>query len=672
LSTYQGGGYAVGSYIDPTDAGAKDIGKYRDDFYQRMYTSNSALWQQGSIDARFKAGDTSLINYLYGDENGSKLRRCSFNLIRRHVDMICGYQRKNRKSTIAVPLFQGDELADDYNAVLKWSEARDGSHEYLSQAFEGAVTSGISLLTLNLDYNSDPVSGDFLVDHVAYNNFLIDMNFRKQSLEDCEAIWIRNWITPEELKSAVPNAAEDKVAYGYRGSKDAKFPLQAEAMNVDITKLIPVDYFYYHCTREATMVYDKFSGEMVEFKPEEDENEDTLSYIMQANPWLTIKKRQVPTVKLAISIGNKTYYNGPNQLNIDRFPMAVCLCYHDPDMQSYAWRFSGKVRSLRDPQWLYDTQKIIELDILRSQINSGWVYPVDALVDPKALRQKGQGFLIPVKAGHSAEEIKRIDPPAIPQTVLELSRALADDITKISGVNEELLGAASDDASGILSMLRQGAGLTTLQTIFDKIDYSQRLFGEIKLEAIRANFSKTKVRKILGRDPARGFFNPSTLKYSIAVEEGNYTTTQRQMELQQLLHFKQIGIPVPDSAILSVAFITNKKELIEQMQQEKAQEAQQMQMQAQAQAQETQSKVMESYARAKLDLAAASEKMSKIDENEASAEHKREEADLALVKELMLLEGMELDQTQKAMGIASLVKFQNEEMNQQKNQNPIM
>jgi len=46
-------------------------------------------------------------------------------------------------------------------------------------------------------------------------------------------------------------------------------------------------------------------------------------------------------------------------------------------------------------------------------------------------------------------------------------------------------------------MLRQGAGLTTLQTIFDKLDYTQRLYGKIRLSAIRKNFSKGKIRNIL-------------------------------------------------------------------------------------------------------------------------------------------------------------------------------
>ena len=45
------------------------------------------------------------------------------------------------------------------------------------------------------------------------------------------------------------------------------------------------------------------------------------------------------------------------------------------------------VRGLRDAQYLYNNIKIIEIDIFQSQINSGWIYKVDKLVYPKALRQ---------------------------------------------------------------------------------------------------------------------------------------------------------------------------------------------------------------------------------------------------------------------------------------------
>src|SRR5208282_4247548 len=120
----------------------------------------------------------------------------------------------------------------------------------------------------------------------------------------------------------------------------------------------------------------------------------------------------------------------------------------------------------------------------------------------------------------------------------------------------------------ILSMLRQGAGLVTLQTIFDKLDYTQRLYGKLRLQAIRKNFSKGKIRNILGHEADPRFFTSHSQKYSIAVEEGNYSTTQKQMELQQLLHFKEIGMGISDKSIMRAAFITNKKQVMQEMEEQ--------------------------------------------------------------------------------------------------------
>ena len=308
---------------------------------------------------------------------------------------------------------------------------------------------------------------------------------------------------------------------------------------------------------------------------------------------------------------------------------------------------------------MYNRRKVIELDILESQINSGWIYPIDSVTDPKAFRQSGQGFLIPLKAGHLPQEIQRIDPPGIPGSMLALSQSLSEDITKISGVNEELLGSATDDKSGILSMLRQGAGLVTLQTIFDKLDYTQRLYGKIRLQAIRKNFSKGKITSILGHEPDQKFFTSHSLKYSVSVEEGNYSTTQRQMELQQLLHFKQLGIPISNKSIIRAAFITNKKQVEQDMEEEMQQQAQQQQAQSQQQEKADNAKVMAAFAKSKLDMAKAQESYAKIEEIHSKAEHNEMESDLNLVKLAMQLEDVQFNQLKAAFELAGAMKATN-------------
>lgn len=668
MGSYEQGNFSLG-YVDPSDAGLKDLKQMKDFFYQSNYLLQSPVWMQAQIDKRFKVGDQNLYNALFGASNQyQQAYRFFFNLIRRHIDMIAGYQRKNRKSTITLPVHETeDALADDYNKSIKWCEDRDGYQEYQSQSFEACIDTGMSLLYMYPDYTLDPISGDLFTDCVQSPNFLIDQFFRKMDMSDCNGVWRRRWTSKREAKNLLPGYEKEIDRMKVGAMRDGKFPLQAELQNASVNNLFTYDEFHYRTTRPGTIVLDPKTGEAVEWEQDDDDEDDLMKRALAAQPWLKIKKVQIPTVKLVLSIGDHIVYHGKNLLGIDEYPMAPSICYYEPDLQNPILRCMGKIRNLRDPQFLYNMRKCIELEILQSQINSGWIYPVDAVTDPKAFRQTGQGFLVPLKAGRLPTEIQRIEPAAIPQSLLELSQSLSEDITKISGVNEELLGAATDDKSGILSMLRQGAGLVTLQTIFDKNDYTQRIYGKIRLQAIRKNFSKGKIRNILGHDPDPRFFTSHSQKYSITVEEGNYSTTQRQTELQQLLHFKEIGMPISNKSILRAAFISNKKQVMADMEEEQQQQQQQQQAEMQQSAQELEIKKMEAQSKAQVDqakvgeiMASTQEKLANVGQIHAKSDHEKMEADLNLVKMMVELEDMDFEVYKKSWQMAQTIKKTNE------------
>lgn len=671
MGSYESGNYSLG-YIDPSDVQAKDLRQMMDWFYQSNYTTNSTYWLQGAIDKKFKVGDQQLYNQFYG-QNSQNAQKVFFNLIRRHINMICGYQRKNRKSTITIPVQQEtDILADDYNKVLKWCEDRDGFQEYLSQSFEGACDTGETLLHLYPDYTFDPVSGDLFTDCVQFNNYLIDQYTRKQDLSDCNGIWRRRWTSKEMAKSLIPEYAKeiDKMKPG--GMKDGRFPMQAELQNVAISNLFTYDEFYYRTTRPGKIIVDPYTGEATEWEEDETQDKYELERVLYQQPWLQVKETQIPTVKLVISLSGKIVYHGKNLLGIDDYPFVPAQCYIEQDIQAYAWRKQGIIRNLRDAQFLYNMRKVIELQLLQSSLNAGWIYPVDVVTDAKAFRQSsgGDGFLIPLKSGRSVSEIQRIEPVALPSSLMELSNSLAEDITKISGVNEELLGSATDDKAGILSMLRQGAGLTTLQTIFDKLDYTQRLYGKIRLQAIRKNFSKGKIRNILGHEADPRFWTSHSQKYAIAVEEGNYSTSQRQMELQQLIHFRELGIPIPNKSIIRAAFITNKQQVIKDMEEENQQQMQAQQAESEKQERLDNAKVMGMFAKAQVDMAkeqdikaSSYERMAKIQDLHAEAEYKSSKADLEMVKTMIELEDLDLENLRKNLELAEYIKGVNKASN---------
>jgi hypothetical protein len=197
------------------------------------------------------------------------------------------------------------------------------------------------------------------------------------------------------------------------------------------------------------------------------------------------------------------------------------------------------------------------------------------------------------------------------------------------------------------------------------------------LQAIRKNFSKGKITSILGHEPDARFFTSHSQKYSLSVEEGNYSTSQRQMELQQLLHFREIGLPIANKSIIRAAFISNKSQVQADMDEEMQQQQQQQVAQSEQQGKIDNSKVMASFAKAKSDLArekdlmaSAQERMAKIHDINASAEHKEMEADLNLVKLAMELEDVQFNQIRDAFEFAQARKTTNEaNLKQQQAQN---
>jgi hypothetical protein len=198
------------------------------------------------------------------------------------------------------------------------------------------------------------------------------------------------------------------------------------------------------------------------------------------------------------------------------------------------------------------------------------------------------------------------------------------------------------------------------------------LYGRVRLAAIRKNFTKGKVASILGREPDAQFFSSHAMKFSVTVEEGNYTTTQRQTELQQMLHFRELGMPISDERIMSKAFIADKQEIIQEMQQQKQMEAQAQQMQAEQEQKAQNAEIMTKYAKAQADmakkddlLASAQGRFAKMQDDLANAEHRETEADLNLVEQMIKLEDMDLANFRASLELAEAVKLKNEQMAQE-------
>ena len=627
-------------------------------YMNEVYAENSSQWLQfmyeGDIDTRFAAGDQEAIyNYVGLNHNYYKRNQVNFNQIRTIRNMITGYQRKTRKTSIVIPQEENDQAtADQLSNLLLFTMNKADAFSCISTSFEGGITAGMNLVSLYMDYGLDPINGDIRTGNMGYNSFLIDPFFKKLDLSDCNYIWTRKWLSRDQIKQLLPNRETEVDSIPYEGVRDGKFPYMPQSMNFKARKLLPYDEFWYLDTREEYHLVDTKSGESIKWRGK-DENLETY---LSVYPDIKKMKRHIQTVKLAIVINEKVFYNGPNPFNTDSYPFVPFVGYFEPDIPYFHTRIQGIVRDLRDAQWSYNRRMRLNLDYLEAGISRGVKYIEDALVDPQDAFLSGAGRAIPIKKGHSLDEVQEIPPPQIPGSWFQELEKLQSDMMRISGVNEELLGSAEDDKAGILSMLRQGAGLTTLQTLFDNLDQSQKVLATRFLELIQNNFTDEKIQRIINEEPTPQIHMRDFLRYDCAVIDGTLTATQQNMEFRQLWEMAQAGMQIPPELLFKNAPLQNKKDLIESLQKQAEQQSQMQQMQMQLQMQELQAKTNLANARAKADSGLAIERISRVDENEPLAIERRAQATLDEVKAVKELKGMDIDHLNQLMAILSSIK----------------
>ena len=567
--------------LDPWYIGQKDskefkLKEYMNDAYASAITINQSFWSEADIDYRFYAGDQTIWNDIYGNLPAYRRRQFNFNRIRRIVNMITGYQRQHRKSLIATPIENSAQVtADQFSEILLWLNHTANLSEIISEAFLGSVITGLNFIGIDLDLNQDPINGDFRFRNVAYNSYITDPYFRNHDLSDCDYFWERRYLSHEEAMLMFPFAKEKIRNMQAKGSssRDGRFYFLPESYNYGSNNLLALDMFYYRDSRLQKVLVDLQTGETRQWEGPEEE----LKLFLKTYPQVEVRETYVPTVSCAFVLEDDVMYHGKSPLGTDTYPYVGVFCYYTPQIAYYPFRVQGVVRSIRDSQYLYNRRKIIELDILESQVNSGWKYKEDALVNPADIFLSGQGKGIAIKQEAQMTDVEKIQPGRVDPSMIELSKALGEEISQISGVNEELLGAATDDKAGILAQLRQGAGLITLQQLFDQLDQSMKQLGGKIISAIQTNWTPGKIKKIIKEEPSKEFLTKNWAKYNIVVEEGLNTSTQRQMQFVQLLHLKELGIPVPTSVLIESSTLQDKPKLLKALEEEEKKQAEMQQ-----------------------------------------------------------------------------------------------
>jgi hypothetical protein len=565
--------YSTAPWDNNLEPNQGNVRQFLDNLYSKYQPIEQARWNQSNIDTLFYAGSQTFVNRYFSYSPNSSTNQYYFNICQQPVNMVTGYQRQHRKSISYLPSEGSDpNTTDQYTRLMTHVCNTEGIHEQFSKACELSTISGMVLLQPYLDYTgSDPAQGSLKVKIWEYNSFLVDPYFRNPDMSDAQYFWCQEYISKKEAEDRFPDMKEIIAPMSGTPQRYGSFYFLPENYNMARNDLMVLSYVWYKWKTKRKKLYSKSRNQFFEFSQDQ-ENTDELLYNI---PDLELVETTVPTWKLAVVLNDQLMFQGNNPLGFDYdCPVIPVFWNYEPHNNYYDLRVRSLIRTMRDPQFLFNWKIITNNDIEAATINAGWKRKVGAVANEDNLKKSGQGWDVIINPGFNMEDAEKIIPSSVPSSSLELNEQMKNLIFTTAGIDLENWSAQQDkQISSLTLMLKQAANLMVFQKYFDQWDYSLKLLGERMLNIVQNNWNAAKVSLMIGEEPTAFFYSKIFSKFQTIVEEGLLTPTQKSFQAQQMLDINAaFGREViPPSMIIKDMAIQGKAEIMEFLQQQEEQ-----------------------------------------------------------------------------------------------------
>ncbi len=632
---------------------SQEIRNWYDDSYNKNYYAWNDFYPFADRDLRYYLSDQwdeAEKQAMYQDGRSTFV----YNYIRPKINMVSGYQKKHRHSSVVVPVESNDQqTADQLTKLLLYVMQHGDGYEMISECFRGGLITGWNLMAIWKDYRDDPVDGDIRFGRIPYNGFICDPYFTKRDMSDASNICRRNYLSLEMTKSLLPKYKKDlDLLYKIGWERDDKFTWLPYQQQPNGQKMMAYDEFWVQDWTTKKYIHNVITGQNVEYV---NSDSDFILYADPNNVLLEVTERYVDQ---HIIVNNQHIHTERNPYGLNEYPFVPFFTIFEPESSDYTLKVQSLIRVMIDPQREANRRRSQMIDIVESQINSGWIAEEDSVVNPQSLYKTSQGQVIWKKRGGQPGNLERLSGADVPQGFFALTQLHDQDIGAVANITEELMGQAdSEQDSGLKVMLRQGAALIGLQDVFDGLRFSQECVSKKVLKIIQT-WSPEKIKRIINEEPTDVLREKTTMKFDIAVQEGVLTDTQQQIFFRQLIDLKELGEPIPPGLLAKAAPLQGKTEYMQameefnQQQQEAQQKAASIEMEKlRTEAELYQSQSINNIASAKERFTRAVANMGLEDERASKAVENRADAVLRHAQAAKQLEAMDDDKIIKLLEV---------------------
>lgn len=527
-----------------------------------------------------------------------------FNKIHRIVSIITGYERRNRLALkIGGVGAEDDKACSQMTGVIMHLMTSANGYNILSDAFEwGSLVTGANLIHPYLDRDAN-----IKFKRLPYNRFLLDPNMTEQDLSDCGYVLQAAPVTEDVAEMLCPQAKGEIAKIPANDVISSRWGNIAQIQGLKKQKMRLYEEFWERKTRKQKVLLDRTTGEEKVWEG----NDKKLGMLQQQFPMISAYDKWVDTVELSVLLDGEPIWSGPDPHKIDAFPFVAEFGIWCPEHDNWALKLQPVIRFIRDVQRA-DNKRISQaIDIIETQITTGHKYKEGSVVNEEVLYAGGQGKAIMMKKDAQLADHEQLRGGDIPPGLFQLHQMLDENITTIPGINEELFGTETKDIAGVLSKMRQGAALTTLQKLFDNHRSTIANLGRLLVKMVQKNYNPQKIKRIINEAPVPQFYDEDLTKYDCIPMQGIYTDSQREMYYAELQQLKTQGYPIPAEEVLKASPVQMKDSLVQAVKQGEQQQAQQAQVMA------AEKQILNQLRQGKIamEMATAKERSTQADEN---------------------------------------------------------
>lgn len=511
----------------------------------------------------------------------------TINKILSTISNVLGEQIFNRAETSFRPRSGApSEVADILTKVFKQISDNNQLDWKRSDMFaDGAITSR-GFLDVRIGYG-DSMQGEVVIDNLNPKNVIIDPDGEEYDPASWSEVFTTKWVTADDIAvlygkddaELLRNREQSFFPYGYDSIQafrdrfgDRFNPMYTgDYDNSEVLRNIRLIERQYRMLDRQKHFVDPQTGDMRPIPDDFDRNKIAL---LTQQYGLQVTTKLVRRIRWTVIADNVKLHDDWSPYK--HFTVVPFFPYFRRGTTI------GLVENLLGPQELLNKVSSQELHVINTTANSGWKVKTGSLTNMtvEELEEKGAqtGLVVEV---NDVNDIEKIQPNQVPTGLDRITYKAEEHIKTISGVSDSMQGFDREDVAAKAIQAKRQAGSTNLAKPLDNLTRSDHILARNILDLVQQFYTEERIMTIThdaatGESetftvnqptPAGEIVNDLTLgEYDVVVSSVPRRETLEDSQFEQAVALREMGVQIPDSVLIDASRLTNKKDILKQMQ----------------------------------------------------------------------------------------------------------